>query len=67
MTLPTSSDQWVQWKPVPRNTLLASRVPWVSWVSMALRRKETDLPTPSISGRPGASQGRPSCGASGVH
>eukprot|EP00959_Pyramimonas_sp_CCMP1952_P201783 4219545-Pyramimonas_sp.AAC.1 len=23
-------------RPMPRNTLLASRVPWISWVSMAL-------------------------------
>eukprot|EP00959_Pyramimonas_sp_CCMP1952_P343079 7187108-Pyramimonas_sp.AAC.1 len=24
----------LQWRPMPRNTLLASRVPWASWVSM---------------------------------
>eukprot|EP00959_Pyramimonas_sp_CCMP1952_P448373 9388825-Pyramimonas_sp.AAC.1 len=24
----------VQWGPMPRNALLASRVPWVSWVLM---------------------------------
>eukprot|EP00959_Pyramimonas_sp_CCMP1952_P088781 1857566-Pyramimonas_sp.AAC.1 len=26
----------MQWKPMPRNTLLASRVAWVSWASIVL-------------------------------
>ena len=30
---------WIQLEPMPRNTLVPSRVPWVSWVSMALRWK----------------------------
>eukprot|EP00959_Pyramimonas_sp_CCMP1952_P209379 4380398-Pyramimonas_sp.AAC.1 len=38
--VPTRSDPGaasnLQCRPMPRNTLLASRVPWVSWVSVVL-------------------------------
>eukprot|EP00959_Pyramimonas_sp_CCMP1952_P291842 6103946-Pyramimonas_sp.AAC.1 len=29
----------LQWRPMPRNTPLASRVPWVSWAPMVLLRE----------------------------
>ena len=34
---PRARRRCLQWEPMPRNTLLPSRVPWVSWVSMVLR------------------------------
>eukprot|EP00959_Pyramimonas_sp_CCMP1952_P253249 5290911-Pyramimonas_sp.AAC.1 len=50
---PQTSDHFLlQWRHMPRNTLLASRVPWVSCLRWFCHRRR-GVPTPNINGRPG--------------
>ncbi|CAK0825663.1 unnamed protein product [Prorocentrum cordatum] len=37
-----SATELVRWRPMPGKTLLASRVPWLSWVSMIPHQESGD-------------------------